>query len=150
MAEVGTTRVTRIRDDQWDTVGARWVLHENVWSKEALMATEKPPLESTREVLMAEEIPPPSFLTYEEFLAGTPLRDIRFWCSRKAVRANRERLMSGRPAEKITTDDVVAILTNARGRCAYCRSLAVQGAPKHPETRKPPPDADRPPAPQAR
>src|SRR5688500_17717862 len=80
---------------------------------------------------------PPLFRTYEEFLAANPLREIRFWCSRKAVRANRPRLLSGRPAEKITTDDVVAVLTNARGRCTHCGSLAVERAPQHPDTRKP-------------
>lgn len=87
--------------------------------------------------MTTEELQAPQFLTYEEFLATTPLRDIRFWCSRKAVRANRPRLMSGSPAEKITTDDVVAILHGARGRCVHCGSLAVEGAPMHPETRKP-------------
>lgn len=87
----------------------------------------------------AQELPPPKFLTYQDFLATVPLRDIRFWCGRKAVRANRARLLSGRPAERITTNDVVTILSRARGRCRYCGSLAVETAPMHPETRKPMP-----------
>lgn len=85
------------------------------------------------------EVPPPLWRTFEDFLAGTPMREIRFWCGRKAVRANRVRLMSGRPTERITTDDVVSVLTAARGRCSHCGSLAVEGAPMHPETRKPMP-----------
>lgn len=83
------------------------------------------------------EVPPPLWRTFEDFLAGTPMRDIRYWCGRKAVRANRDRLMSGRPKERITTDDVVSVLTGARGRCSHCGSLAVEGAPMHQETRKP-------------
>ena len=86
---------------------------------------------------VAQEPAPPRFLTYEDFLATVPLRDIRFWCSRKAVRANRPRLLSGRPTERITTDDVVTVLSRARGRCTHCGSLAVEGAPMHPVTRKP-------------
>lgn len=83
------------------------------------------------------EVPPPLWRTFEDFLAGTPMREIRHWCSRKAVRANRPRLLSGRPSERINTDDVVSILLAARGRCAHCGSLAVERAPMHPETRKP-------------
>lgn len=85
------------------------------------------------------ETPPPLWRTFEDFLAGAPMREIRYWCSRKAVRANRERLMSGRPKERITTNDVVSVMTDACGRCSHCGSLAVQGAPMHPETRKPMP-----------
>jgi len=77
------------------------------------------------------------FLTYEEFFAATFLPDIRSWCGEKARRANRNRLMSGRPAEKVTTDEVPSILISSKGRCAYCGSLAVERTPKHPETRKP-------------
>jgi hypothetical protein len=83
------------------------------------------------------EVPPPLWRTFEDFLAGVPTREIRYWCGRKAVRANRERLMSGRPKDRITTSDVVSVLTEARGRCSHCGSLAVEGAPMHPQTRKP-------------
>lgn len=85
------------------------------------------------------EVPLPLWPTFEAFLAGTPMREIRHWCSRKAKRANRERLLSGRPTERISTEDVVSVLTAACGRCSYCGSLAVQAAPMHPETRKPMP-----------
>ncbi len=53
------------------------------------------------------ETPLPLFTTYEDYLAGTPKRDIRAWCGRKAARANRARLLSGKPSEKITVDDVI-------------------------------------------
>lgn len=85
------------------------------------------------------EVPLPLWLTFGDFLAGAPVEEVRRWCGRKAARANRERLMSGRPTARITADDVVAVLTAACGRCSYCGSLAVQGAPVHPETRKPMP-----------
>ncbi|MDQ0791940.1 HNH endonuclease [Streptomyces sp. B1I3] len=86
-----------------------------------------------------DEIPQPLWLSFEDFLVGTPMREIRLWCSRKAIRANRGRLLSGHPTGRITTDDVVAVLTAARGRCRYCGSLAVQAAPTHPVSRKPMP-----------
>ncbi|WP_405883694.1 HNH endonuclease [Streptomyces sp. NBC_01384] len=88
-------------------------------------------------VVPFEVPPPPLWRTFEDFLDGVPMRDIRYWCGRKAVRANRDRLMSGRPKERITTDDVVSVLTDARGRSSHCGSLAVAGAPMHQETRKP-------------
>ena len=84
-------------------------------------------------------VPPPKFLTYEAFHEGTPLREIRAWCARKADRANRPRLLSGAPTERIGTQDVYDILHAAKGRCTHCGSLAVEGAPTHPETRKPMP-----------
>lgn len=88
------------------------------------------------------EIPLPLWLTFEAFLDGVPMREIRYWCGRKAERANRPRLMSGRPEQRITTDDVVSVLTTARGHCSYCGSLAVEGAPMCQETRRPLPWAD--------
>lgn len=76
--------------------------------------------------------PPPRFLTYDAYRAATPLREVRAWCGLKAKRANRVRLMSGRPEERITTDDVYGILHAARGRCSHCGSLAVEGRPSGP------------------
>lgn len=83
------------------------------------------------------EPPPPLFLTYDAFRAGTPLVEVRRWCGLKAKRANRYRLLSGVPEEKVSTEDVYGILHAARGRCAHCGSLAVEGAPVDPVTRKP-------------
>lgn len=37
--------------------------------------------------------------------------------------------MSGRPTERITADDVLAVLESAQGRCAHCGSLAVERRP---------------------
>ncbi|WP_329368668.1 HNH endonuclease [Streptomyces sp. NBC_00669] len=85
------------------------------------------------------ETPPPLYVTYEEYRAAISLRDVRAWCGLKAKRANRGRLLSGRPVERISTEDVYSILVAARGRCSHCGSLAVEGAPVHPVTRKPAP-----------
>lgn len=54
------------------------------------------------------------------------------WCQKKATRANRPRLMSGPPDVKITGADVWAVLEAAKGRCEYCRSLAVENRPAAP------------------
>jgi hypothetical protein len=37
--------------------------------------------------------------------------------------------MSGRPDQRLTTDDVWRVLEAARGRCSHCGSLAVEGRP---------------------
>jgi hypothetical protein len=37
--------------------------------------------------------------------------------------------MSGRPEQRLTTDNVWRVLEAARGRCSYCGSLAVEGRP---------------------
>jgi hypothetical protein len=80
--------------------------------------------------------PPPRFPTYDAYRAATPLREVRIWCGRKAKRANRARLLSGAPAGRISTSDVYDILHAAQGRCSYCGSLAVEGAPVDPATGK--------------
>jgi hypothetical protein len=51
------------------------------------------------------------------------------WCRAKAKKANGERLMSAKPDTQIVARDVWAIMAAARGRCAYCGSLAVQKRP---------------------
>jgi hypothetical protein len=40
--------------------------------------------------------------------------------------------MSGRPANAITAGDVWAVLEGARGKCAYCGSLALENRPSMP------------------
>lgn len=83
-----------------------------------------------------EPIPAPKYLTFEAFIANTPLREIRSWCTKKAKRANRYQNFSANPDEKLTTDHVFEILKAAKGRCYYCNSLAVEGAPVDPLTGK--------------
>jgi len=72
---------------------------------------------------------PPDYASWDDFLASTTPADRRKWAAAKAKKANSERLMSGRPAERITADDVLAVLESARGRCAHCGSLAVERRP---------------------
>jgi len=75
---------------------------------------------------------PPTYASWADYLARTTDAERRRWCTTKAKRANRGRLMSEAPEQAITTDDVVAVLTAARGRCAHCGSLAVENRPSAP------------------
>lgn len=76
--------------------------------------------------------PPPLFTSWTDYLARTTTAERRTWCSMKARRANRERLMSGRPSHRVTTDDVYDVLVDAQGRCVHCGSLAVEKRPSKP------------------
>lgn|SRR5487761_1124053 len=71
----------------------------------------------------------PLFCTWEKFLVATPRADILAWCSMKARRANRKRLLSPEPTVLLRTADVLAVLTAAEGRCCYCGSLCVERRP---------------------
>jgi hypothetical protein len=73
--------------------------------------------------------PLPAYSSWDDYLARTTPSSRRRWCARKATKANADRLMSGRPATRITADDVQAVLHTARGRCAHCGSLAVESRP---------------------
>ena len=65
------------------------------------------------------EIPPmPGYATWTDFLQRSVPGERGHWCVTKARKANRERLMSGRPETRITAEDVWTILEAARGRCA--------------------------------
>jgi hypothetical protein len=77
--------------------------------------------------------PPPVVYSWSDFLAKTTRAARRAWCAAKAKKANAPRLMSGRPANRITPDDVLAILEAARGRCSHCGSLAVEKRPSNPD-----------------
>ncbi len=86
-------------------------------------------------------VPPPTYLSWEDFLARTtPLARVS-WCREKARKANRPRLMSGPPENQISAEDVWTILEAARGRCAYCGSLAVESRPSRPNGAPAPWDA---------
>lgn len=74
-------------------------------------------------------VPDPVYASWDDYLARTTRQDRRRWCAVKVRTANRARLMSGCPAERITVDDVWAVLAKARGRCAYCGSLALEPRP---------------------
>ena len=76
--------------------------------------------------------PPPVYASWSDFLERTTLAERRRWCAAKATKANGERLMSGIPEHKITTDDVLTILIRAEGRCVHCGSLAIERRPSQP------------------
>ena len=78
------------------------------------------------------EPPPVTYTSWEDYLARTTSAERRRWCAAKAAKANSPRLMSGRPETTISADDVLAVLEEARGRCAHCGSLAVERRPRGP------------------
>src|SRR5882757_5196540 len=65
---------------------------------------------------------PQAYASWEDFLDRTTPAVRMAWCRKKAMRANRSRLMSGAPDVKITGADVRAVLETARGQCEYCGS----------------------------
>jgi hypothetical protein len=77
--------------------------------------------------------------SWADFLARTSEADRMRWCAEMAKRANRRRLMSGRPELRISAGDVLGVLTRAEGRCCYCGSLAVERRPSDPKTGAPRP-----------
>lgn len=81
----------------------------------------------------SEPSSPPKYGSWEDYLAATSVRERRAWCVKKASCANRERLMSGSPDHRLTSDDVWFVLEAARGRCAHCGSLAVENRPSRPD-----------------
>ena len=59
----------------------------------------------------------PVYVSWSDYAAGTSAAERRAWCTRKARRANRERLMSGPPAERLGWQDVWSVMEAAQGRC---------------------------------
>ncbi len=80
----------------------------------------------------AGEPPAVLYRSWEDYLARTTSAQRRQWCAAMAAKANRFRLTSGHPETTITADDVLAVLEEARGRCGYCGSLAVEPRPPGP------------------
>lgn len=76
--------------------------------------------------------PPPVFLSWADYLARTSERDRLAWCRRKARKANHG--LSPSDSRWMSALGVWAIVEAARGRCVYCRSLAVERAPSDPTT----------------
>jgi hypothetical protein len=107
------TAVSRMPADQAGKIMAR--------------ATPRPPAPPA-----SGEPPPVIYTSWENYLARTTPAERRRWRAAKAAKANSFRLMSGRPETTISADDVLAVLERARGRCAYCGSLAVERRPPGP------------------
>lgn len=75
------------------------------------------------------EAGPPAYRSWDDYLARTNRSDLMAWCRAKAKKANAPRLMSEAPGDRLTGQDVWAIMEAAQGRCAYCGSLAVEKRP---------------------
>jgi hypothetical protein len=75
--------------------------------------------------------PAPSYLSWDDYLARTSHAERMARCARIAAKANKKRLLSEAPKIRLTTGQVWAILEAARGRCAHCGSLAVEGRPSN-------------------
>lgn len=78
------------------------------------------------------EAPAPAFLSWTDYLSRTPERDRMARCYAAAKKANRKRLLSETPTVRLTAQDVWAVIQAAKGRCAHCGSLAVEGRPSSP------------------
>jgi hypothetical protein len=76
--------------------------------------------------------PPPVFASWADYLARTPMPQRMRWCAAIAKRANQKRLLSATPKVLVTERDVWNIMKDARGRCQYCGSLAVESRPSKP------------------
>jgi hypothetical protein len=83
------------------------------------------------------EPPPPVYASWGDYLARTTRGERLDWCTRKAKKANQQRLLSDAPAIRLTREDVWNVMAKARGRCAYCGSLAVEYRPSDPQTGAP-------------
>lgn len=108
-------------------------------------AAELPPAQAARVLARARPAPsaPPAspsspappvvYDSWDDFLTKTTRAGRRAWCAAKAKKANAPRLMSGRPTSRITPDEVLKVLEDARGRCSHCGSLAVEKRPSNPD-----------------
>jgi hypothetical protein len=89
-------------------------------------AAELPPSQAARVLARARPAPsaPPAspsspappvvYDSWDDFLAKTTRAGRRAWCAAKAKKANAPRLMSGRPASRITPHEVLKVLEGAR------------------------------------
>jgi len=96
-------------------------------ARERLLAKARP-LPTVPEAAEMEE-PPPRYQSWTDFLSFTTPAERQAWCRLKAKTANRPRLMSGTPDEKVTPETVWEVCEAALGRCTHCDSLAVEGRP---------------------
>jgi hypothetical protein len=73
--------------------------------------------------------PPPVYASWGDYLGRTSVGERMGRCAGAARRANRKRLLSEMPEARLAGRDVWTVLEAARGRCAHCGSLAVEGRP---------------------
>jgi hypothetical protein len=77
-------------------------------------------------------VPSPRYASWEDWLGRVSPAEVRHWCQLMAHSANRPRLLSGRPQVRVHPETIWAVIAAARGRCAYCGSLAVERRPSGP------------------
>lgn len=82
-------------------------------------------------------LPDPVYTSWADYLAQTTWTSLRRRCCDTAKRANRKRLLSPVPQHRITPLLVWYVLSEARGRCAHCGSLAVERRPSDPHRGNP-------------
>jgi hypothetical protein len=75
------------------------------------------------------EPPPPVYVSWADYLQRTTRAERMVRCYAASKKANRKRLMSNAPTTRLSGRDVWTIIELARGRCAYCGSLAVEKRP---------------------
>lgn len=71
----------------------------------------------------------PIYLSWSDYLERTTKTERLRRCYAAAKKANRKRLLSAAPTERMTGHAVWAVLEAAKGRCAHCGSLAVESRP---------------------
>jgi hypothetical protein len=64
-----------------------------------------------------------------DYLQRTTRSERMVRCYAAAKKANRKRLLSGAPNNRLSGADVWNVIEAARGRCAHCGSLAVESRP---------------------
>lgn len=80
----------------------------------------------------AAPAPKPTYLSFVNYLERTTYAKRMARCHAAAKKANRERLLSPPPTHHLSGDDVWNLIEAARGRCAYCGSLALENRPSKP------------------
>lgn len=75
--------------------------------------------------------PPPEFTSFNDWCVRTSVKEKREYCHTRAKSANSKRLLSPKPTYNVKTWEVWHIIEDAKGRCAYCGSLAVEKRPSN-------------------
>lgn len=76
--------------------------------------------------------PEPTYLSFADYLKQTTYAKRMIRCHAAAKKANQERLLSPPPKYHLCGNDIWNVIEAARGRCAYCGSLAVENRPSKP------------------
>lgn len=74
----------------------------------------------------------PTYLSWADYLARTTRSERMRRCHAASKKANRKRLLSDAPGQRLTGQIVWDIIEAVRGRCTYCGSLAVEARPSKP------------------